>query len=148
MMIQRRTSLMKNKPESNLSDNSEKFSTTGRSLKTSKIKNTPGSSKGLQVGKPSGRDELIPTTYLETSQNPNPRIKSRIKLNPGLNNIFQVEKSSIPTKEDFESRSLRKSINHIKQEKESKGMSINLQREKLITRSKINLRPGRIKRPG
>ena len=134
---------IKDTPELN---NGEKFSTTGRSLQTLRIKNTPGSSKGLQVGKPSGRDEPIPTTNLETSQNPNPQIMSRIKLNPGLNKILQVEESPIPTKENSESRSLRKSVNQTKQGKE--WMSINLQREKLITRNKINLRPGRIKRPG
>jgi len=63
-------------------------------------------------------EKTLPAAYLKT------------KTNPGLNN-----EEKLPTKEESESRSLGKSVNNIKQGQECKQLS-------------INLRPGRLKRPG
>jgi len=140
-------SLMENKPGPKLSVEREILTTQGI-LKTSLMKDnlrsglhnqTPddkfSSNKIIKVDIPGDK---LPSETLTDEEN-----STKIKETPGLNND-----EKFPTKEESESRSLRKSVNHTKQRQECKQLSINLQREKLITRSKINLRPGRLKRPG
>jgi len=138
---------MEYKPGPKLSAKGEILTTRGI-LKTSLMKDnlrstlhnqTPddkfSSDKIIKVDIPGDK---LPSETLTDEEN-----STKIKDTHGLNND-----EKFPTKEESESRSLRKSVNHIKQGQEGKWMSINLQREKLNPRSKINLRPGRIKRPG
>ena len=128
--------LMK-KPGKHLLAEGEKFSATGGNLKTPKMKNNPGYNKFLQVDigehikAPRRRLEIDDFNSLQTTC----KLEKTVEIVDTPTRIFeqlsQIQSGSVKITQAVkitESGSMMKSLNH--------------------TKSKLNLRPGQIKRPG
>jgi len=112
----------------------DKFTSKG-DLKTSLMKNNLRSDHHNQTPDDKFSLEKIIKVDIPGDKQPSETLtdeekSTKIKETPGLNNEEKLQ-----TKEESESRSLGKSVNYIKQGQECKRLS-------------INLRPGRLKRPG
>jgi hypothetical protein len=125
------------KPGQNLLAEGEKFSATGENLKTSKMKNNPGYNRFLQVD--IGENIKAPRRRLEKDDNNSSqttcKLEETVEIGDTPTRIFEqlskIQSGSVKITQAVkmtESGSMMKSLNH--------------------TKSKINLRPGRRKRPG